>query len=34
MLTAIRKALAFIGERKGYEFGMQDIRRRTPSPTR
>ncbi|MGK6309781.1 error-prone DNA polymerase [Variovorax sp. DT-64] len=25
MLTAIRKSLAFIGERKGYEFGMQDI---------
>lgn len=25
MLTAIRKSLAFIGQRKGYEFGMQDI---------
>ena len=25
MLTAIRKSLAFIGERKGYAFGMQDI---------
>lgn len=25
MLTAIRKSLAFIGQRKGYEFEMQDI---------
>lgn len=25
MLTAIRKALALVGQRKGYDFGMQDI---------
>ena len=25
MLTAIRKALSFVGQRKGFDFGMQDI---------
>ncbi|MDO8770839.1 MAG: error-prone DNA polymerase [Burkholderiaceae bacterium] len=31
MLTAIRKSLAFIGARKGYEFGMQDIPAEDPA---